>query len=65
MAHLDLLKEWLKTLDETQLCELLDVASEDIIERFSDLIYKRRKYIEKEMEILDSSEEEELDFDAD
>lgn len=62
MAHLDLLKEWLKTIDETQLCELLDISSEDIIERFDDFIYKRRKYIEKEMEILSPDEDEELDF---
>ena len=61
MAHLDQLKEWLKTIDETQLCELLDISSEDIIDRFEDLIQKRRKYVEKEMEIL--SEDDEVNFD--
>ena len=63
MAHLDLLKEWLKTIDETQLCELLDISTEEIIDRFSDLIYQRRKYLEKEMEIIALDEGEELDFD--
>ena len=66
MVRIDILHEWLKQLDETQLCELLDISSEDIIARFNDLIITRRKYIEKEMEVLDSSiEDEELDFEED
>lgn len=64
---LDAVKEWLRQLDEVQVCELLDISSEDLIDRCEDLIILRRKYIEREMEILDSSTEEpeELDFNYD
>lgn len=65
MVHLDKLKEWLIQLDEPMLCELLDISSEDLIYRFEDLILLRKKLIEREMEVLDSSVEEELDFGED
>ncbi len=69
MEHLDILKEYLKTLDEIQLCELLDISSEDIIEKFEDRIRSRKRFLETEMEILDSSTElgdgESLNFEDD
>ena len=63
MTHLDRLREWLLTLDEVQVCELLDVATEDIIDRFEDIIISRRKYLQREFEILPETDNEELDFD--
>jgi len=65
MVRLDALKEWLLTVDETQLCELLDITAEDLVNRFEDIIIARRRLIEKEMEVLDSFIEEELDFEDD
>jgi len=52
MLPLDLLREWLKQLDEVQLCELLDIASEDLVLAFGKKILERREYLEKEMEIV-------------
>jgi hypothetical protein len=49
---LDLLKEYLKTLDEVQLCELLDIAAEDLVDRFADKIRDRRAYLTKELELM-------------
>lgn len=66
MVRLDALKEWLLTVDETQLCELLDITAEDLVNRFEDIIIARRRLIEKEMEVLDSFiEDTELDFEDD
>lgn len=64
MVKLDLLKEWLLSVEECQLCELLAITSEDLVSRFEDVIISRRRILEMEMEVLDSSmEEDELDFD--
>jgi len=52
MYPLDLLIEYLKTLDEVQLCELLDIAAEDLVERFADKIRERRAYLTKELELI-------------
>ena len=52
MYPLDLLKEYLKTLDEVQLCELLDIAAEDLVDRFADKIRDRRAYLTKELELM-------------
>jgi hypothetical protein len=52
MYPLDLLKEYLKTLDEVQLCELLDIAAEDLVDRFADKIRERRSYLTKELELI-------------
>lgn len=51
-------------MEECQLCELLAITSEDLVSRFEDVIISRRRILEMEMEVLDSSmEEDELDFD--
>ena len=55
---LDLLLEYLKQLDETQLCELLEVSSEDIIEAFRDRIIDKRKFLEQEIEVFSTVEDE-------
>ena len=63
MPQLDQIKEYLKTLDEVQLCELLGITAEDIINRFSDIISRKRRELESELEILDSSYEDDDDSD--
>ena len=57
--------ERLKGFEETQLLELLDLTSEDIVARFKDIIYNRREYLYGEIEMLANSvDDEELDFDT-
>lgn len=56
MYPLDLLIEWLKKLDEVQILELLDISTEELLESFADRVKQRRRYLEKEMEVLDPSE---------
>jgi hypothetical protein len=51
-SHLDVLIERLKKFDEVSLLELLDITSEEIIERFMDVIEKRREYLFGEVEEL-------------
>jgi hypothetical protein len=64
MSHIDILIERLKGFEETQLLELLDLTSEEIVDRFKDVIYNRRDYLFGEVEMLASEDEEELDFDS-
>ena len=42
------LKDHLKALDEVTLLELLDLKSEDIVDRFEDLIEDKQEQLEKE-----------------
>jgi hypothetical protein len=42
--------ERLKQIDEVSLLEILNISSEDIIERFQDLIDERADQLEKELE---------------
>jgi hypothetical protein len=44
------LKEALKRLDEVTLVELLGLQSDDIVERFDDLIEKKQEYLIKELD---------------
>ena len=68
MSTLNKIKEGLEALEETQVLELLDIKSSDLVERFEDFILKRKKYIEKELEYVeeeDKERREELDFEDD
>ena len=56
MSHLDILLERLKGFEETQLLDLLDITSEELVERFKDVIYKRRDYLFGEIEVLSPEE---------
>jgi predicted ribonuclease toxin of YeeF-YezG toxin-antitoxin module len=49
---LDKLLAYLKTVDEVQILELLDLSTEDILTRFHDRVSSRRQYLEKELEVL-------------
>ena len=52
MYPLDLLKEYLKGVDEVQILELLDISSEDLILYFEHKIIEKRAYLEKEVELF-------------
>lgn len=61
----DELKNALLRVDEIQVLELLDISTEDLLERFEDKIRKRLDYLRKEMEIFSEETDilEELNFD--
>jgi len=44
------LKEALKRLDEVTLLELLGIQSDDLVERFDDMIEKKQEYLIKELD---------------
>jgi len=44
------LKEALKRLDEVTLVELLGLQSDDLVERFDDVIEKKQEYLIKELD---------------
>lgn len=44
------LKERLKKLDETILCEVLDISSEELVDRFEDLIEENFEELESDLE---------------
>jgi hypothetical protein len=44
------LKEALKRLDEITLVELLGLQSDDLVERFDDVIEKKQEYLIKELD---------------
>lgn len=52
MLPLDILKQYLLQVEETQLLELLGLTSEDLVEAFPHLIEKRRIYLAKEVELM-------------
>lgn len=47
------LMEWLKTLDEISVLEILDINSEDLVEQFADRIEAEYNYILSEKELMD------------
>ena len=44
------IKERLMRLDEVDLCEVLEISSEDLVERFSDKVEDKLDYLEKDLE---------------
>ena len=44
------LKEALKRLDEVTLLELLGIQSDDLVDRFDDVIEKKQEYLIKELD---------------
>jgi hypothetical protein len=44
------LKDKLKRLDETILCEILDITSEELVDRFEDLIEDHFEELESDLE---------------
>lgn len=62
MYPLDKLLTYLYTVDEVQILELLDITTEDILDRFRDRIVARRQFLEKEAEIIDPADFEANDL---
>jgi hypothetical protein len=62
MAPLNKIKEILLRVDEVQCLELLDIKTEEILERFEDKILARIRYISKELEYVPDEKYEELNF---
>ena len=56
MYPIDLLRQYLLTLDEVQLCELLDISAEDLVNKFGAKIRERRHLLEREVEFFPGSE---------
>lgn len=50
----------LKNLEETILVEVLDIHSDQIVDRFQDLIENKRSYLEDDLEITDVFDDDEL-----
>lgn len=50
MLTLEEIKERLMRLDEVDLCEVLEISSEDLVERFIDKIEDKMDYFEKDLE---------------
>ena len=63
MVPLSKIKEALLRVDEVQLLELLDLKTSDILERFEDVVIKRKSYLTKELEFIDDEPYKELNFD--
>lgn len=62
MLTLSELGRLLQRYDVEQVCEMLNIDSEGIIERFQDLLEDRQDFIRKE---LDADDEDEDEFDND
>ncbi len=63
-TRLDILMERLKQFDEVTLLELLDVTSEDILERFKDKVISRKDTLFGEIELLIEGEDDESEDEA-
>lgn len=62
MLTLRELGRMLRQYDVEQVCELLDISPEEIIERFLDVLEERQDFIRKE---LDADDEGDDEFDND
>lgn len=61
MSYMDILMERLRQYDEVQILELLDISTEDLLDRFKDKVHNRYDYLEREMELLQEDEEDLVD----
>lgn len=52
VRHIDILMERLRSFDEVQVCELLDITTSDLLSRFHDRVLERQDYLESEVELL-------------
>lgn len=52
MVTLVELQEWLATLDEVSLLELLDIQSDELVERFTDKVEENYNYLVSEKETM-------------
>jgi len=54
---LDHILNQLKIYDELEICDLLGITSEDLINKFFDRIVRKRKYLERELEIFETGDD--------
>ena len=50
--HIDLLKQYLRRVDEVQLLELLEINSEELVDMFEEKIRKKKAWLQTEVEAL-------------
>ena len=63
-ANLERLKEYMiQHVEETQVLELLDLTTDDLVEAFHDRIAERYAYIVQQLEIDGGHRRDPLDFD--
>jgi hypothetical protein len=62
---LDFILERMKLYDPTEVLDLLDITTEEILSRFQDRIEERLEYIESEMEMFIETDDDSGDYDAD
>lgn len=62
---LDLIVNALKTYDETEVCDLLRITTEDLLRKFEDRVKIRRKFLAQELEVFPDSDtlDNEKDYD--
>lgn len=60
MSHFDMLMERLRMYDEVTLLELLNLTSEEILQKFTERVWERREYIEREVELLFEHQDDEV-----
>lgn len=55
----------LRSYDEEQVCDLLEITTDDLIKAFKDRVYLKKDYLIHELEILEEGKESfrELNFD--
>jgi hypothetical protein len=52
MPWIDIIMERLKAYDEVEVCDLLCISTEDLLERFRDRVVARKQHLESELEIM-------------
>ncbi len=56
--NIDQLKEYLKQVEETQLLELLEITSDELVEMFEQRIIEKQDFLEGEVEQLPIPQEQ-------
>jgi hypothetical protein len=51
----------LKRLPEIDLLEVLDISSEDLVDRFEDFVEQKRDYLEDDLEVEDIYNDDEIE----
>lgn len=62
---LDFIIERMKLYDPTEIIDLLDISSEDLIDKFYDRIVEKKDYLSGEFELFVDTDNDELDLDND
>ncbi len=63
MSHFDILMERLKGYDEVTILELLDITTAELLDKFSNRVWKLRDNLSREIEVIPVTDEEDQDVD--